>query len=97
MELDISVNNIFFSKNVPKEWFCKIIRKNVDIFNMTRVEVCNPPENIIGIGLISLSDDDMESIINEVEKSESYWIIGEEKVSLTGTSIMIDALIIEQM
>lgn len=91
-DIGYDTNNVFFPKNVPKEWIYTTIRKNVDIFNMVRQD--GNDKIIDGIGLISLSSEEIQSIIDCIKTSKDYIIVGEDFVQLLNTDIEVDALII---
>ena len=87
------INNVFFPKDVDKEWMYFLTGKNVDIFNAIRQSTNDEVKE--GIGLISLGDDVIQTIIDGVYISKDYIIMGIGNISLVGTSITIEALIVE--
>jgi hypothetical protein len=92
------VNNVWFPKNADREWIYAMTRKSVDIFNMIREDDRSETKKVEeGIGLISLDDAEVQSIIDGINFSKDFIIVGEDDVSLTGTNIVIPALIIEKI
>jgi tmRNA-binding protein len=92
------VNSVWFPKDTNKEWIYEMTRKNIDIFNMIREDTYHETKRVEeGIGLVSLDDTEIQAIIDGVNLSRSFITMGEDEVSLTGTNITIQALIIEKI
>lgn len=91
--ITFGTNNIFFPKSINKDWIWAMTRKNVDLFNVIRQNMNDDIQE--GIGLIALSDIEVQCVIDMVNVSKDYVIVGEDDISLAGTSIQITALIVD--
>lgn len=91
--ITFGTNNVFFPKGTNKDWIWAMTRKNVDLFNVIRQNMNDDIQE--GIGLISLSDIEVQCIIDMVNVSKELVIIGEDEISLVGTSITMQAIIVD--
>lgn len=85
-------SNVFFPSDFEDKLIYETIRKNVDIFNACRI--VNDQEEI-GKAILCIDDAEMDKIEAAVQKSSGYYISGESEINLFGTTITIEALIVE--
>lgn len=95
MTIEFDVSNVFFPADININSIYTTIRKNIDIFKMIRK--VNNHETEEGIGLISLDEAEVQSIIDRINTSKDYIIMGEDTVTFVGTTLSVDALIIEKI
>jgi hypothetical protein len=87
-------SNVYFPSDFEDKEIYEILRKNVDIFNACRI-VDDKEE--IGKAVICIDDTEMDKVENAIQKDKDYYVSGESEINLLGTTIAIEALIIEKI
>ena len=86
--------NVFFVEDVEDKLIYEMIRKNVDILHGYRI-VNNVEEK--GKVVVCIDDDDIKKVEQAVQQSKEYCCVGDGEVNLTGTTISVEALIVEKV
>lgn len=87
-------SNVYFPSDFEDKLIYEIIRKNVDIINACRIV---EDKEELGKAILCIDDAEMDKVEAAIQKNNDYYVSGESEINLFGTTITVEALIIEKI
>jgi hypothetical protein len=85
-------NNVFFQRVISEDYIKAICRRAVDMIPAIQE---SKTENRIGRVVLAMKPEEISEVVEEVQKSQGLVVMGNDFVRIAGTSIVIQAVVVE--
>ncbi len=85
-------NNVFFQRIITEEYIKGLCKRSVDMIPAIQESKAT---GRIGRVVLALTSEEISQVVEDVQKSQGLVVVGNDSVRLVGTSILVDAVIVE--